>query len=508
MATSVALQSEVSEITIRNPATGEAVGSVPVASAEAVGRAAQAARQAQPRWAAGPFSERAAVLRRFHDLILGPAHERVLDTIQDESGKTRRDALVELLTVAGTAAYYLAHGEAILRGGRRRGAMPGLTGAAVHYKPHGLVGIIAPWNYPFLLGIGDALPALLAGNAVMTKPSEITPLSAALARELLIESGLDEALVPVVHGAGAAVGQELVRQVDYVGFTGSAASACKVAVAAAQRLIPYSLELGGKNPMIVLRGAHLPDVVTGLIAGSYSNCGQTCIAIERVYVERTIVDEFVRLATKRLAALRLGWSRSFATDIGSLISIDHARKVSAHVEDAAAHGAQVLTGGRPRPDLGPAFFEPTLLTGVTPAMQLARAETFGPVVAVYPVANAEEAIALANDSEFGLNASVWAASLGAGREIARRLETGSAGVNSTLLIYHSFDVPMGGVKQSGIGRRHGAAGMLRYTQAQAIVESLATGGGYESLLVRATTPTWSKLLRGAFRLRRHVPGVR
>jgi succinate-semialdehyde dehydrogenase/glutarate-semialdehyde dehydrogenase len=502
------VQSAGSEITIHNPATGEATGTVSISSPEAVARAAAAARAAQRSWAARSYSERGAVIRRFHDRILGPAHERVLDTIQNESGKTRRDALVELLTVAGTAAYYLAHGEEMLRGGRRHGAMPGLTGAEVHYKPHGLVGIISPWNYPFLLGIGDALPALLAGNAVMTKPSEITPLSAALARELLIESGLDADLVPMVHGSGPAVGQELVRQVDYVGFTGSSTSGRQVAVAAAGRLIPYSLELGGKNPMIVLKGANLADVVTGLIAGSYSNCGQTCIAIERVYVEREVYEEFVRLASRRLAALRIGWSRSFETDIGSLISPEHARKVAAHVEDAAAHGATVVTGGRPRPDLGPAFYEPTLLTGVTAQMRLARAETFGPVVAAYPVANAEEAIALANDSEFGLNASVWAANRGAGSRIARRLETGSVGVNSTLLIYHSFDVPMGGVKQSGVGRRHGAAGILRYTQAQAIVESLATGGGYESLLVRATTPAWSRLLRGAFRVRRHVPGAR
>jgi succinate-semialdehyde dehydrogenase/glutarate-semialdehyde dehydrogenase len=493
---------------VTNPATGKPAGRVPIAAADDVAAAARRARAAQPAWEAAGWKARAAMVRRFHDLILGAAFERVLDTIQDESGKARRDALAELLTVAGTARYYLAHGRSALRPERRRGALPGLTRAELLYKPYGLVGLITPWNYPFLLGIGDALPALLAGNAVLAKPSELTPLSTALARELLIESGLPDDVLQVVHGPGATTGAAVPGVVDSVGFTGGGITGRKVAVAAAERLIPCSLELGGKNPMIVLPGARLDQVMIGLLAGAFSNSGQTCISVERIYVHDAVYDDFVAAARRTLDRLRLGWSRDLALDMGSLISAEHAAKVVGHIEDAVARGATVLAGGGPRPDLGPTFVAPTLLAGVTPQMRLAREETFGPVSSVYRVRDVEEAVRLANDSEYGLNASVWAGSVSAGRRVARRLETGSVGVNATLLIYHSFDTPMGGVKASGVGRRHGPHGIRRYVQAQSVVSSRSAGGGYESLLVRADDRRWERALRLAFRLWRHVPGLR
>ncbi|MBI4472655.1 MAG: aldehyde dehydrogenase family protein, partial [Acidobacteria bacterium] len=446
---------------VRNPATGAVAGQVPIATAAEIREAVSRARDSQRRWNRAPFSKRAAVVRRFHDLIIA-RRDRIFDTIQAETGKARRDALAEWISVAGTARYYLAYGARHLAPKRRRPAVLGLTSAEILYKPHGVVGLIAPWNYPFLLGIADALPALLAGNAVAIKPSELTPLSAALGRELLVESGLDPNLAVVVHGAGDA-GAELIRQVDYIGFTGGTVTGRKVAIAASERLIPYSLELGGKNPMIVLQGAPLDQAATGLLVGAFSNSGQTCISVERVYVQESIYEEFLRLVVEKTARLKVGWSTAWDVDMGSLISREHAQKVLDRIDRAAAEGARVLTGGRRRADLGPAFVEPAVLTNATDTMAISQEETFGPVVALYPVRNAEEAVRRANDSEFGLNASVWAARAEQAMEVARQLDTGSAGINSTLLIYNSFDAPMGGVKRSGIGRRHGEQGILRYT---------------------------------------------
>jgi succinate-semialdehyde dehydrogenase/glutarate-semialdehyde dehydrogenase len=484
-------------IEVKNPATGESVGHVHTTEAPDIREAALRAKEAQRGWSRLSFDERARIIRRFHDLIL-TRRNQIMDTVQAETGKARRDALAEVVTVAGTARYYLSHGQEYLRPKRHRPALPGITSAEVIYKAHGLVGLITPWNYPFLLSAADALPALLAGNAVLIKPSELTPLSALLAHDLLIESGLDPHLYVVVNGSGE-TGSELIRHVDYVGFTGGTATGRKVAVAASERLIPYSLELGGKNPMVVLKGAPLEQAAAGLLAGAFSNSGQTCIAVERVYVEESVYEEFAQHVMNKVSKLTLGWSKSWNIDMGSMISREHAGKVLGHIRQAVDRGARVLTGGRARTDLGPAFIEPTVLTQVNDSMAIAREETFGPVVSLYPVRSAEEAITQANDSQFGLNASVWAGSGGQAREIARQLETGSAVVNSTLLIYNTFDVPMGGVKLSGIGRRHGEHGIMRYTQAQSIVGSVALGGGYDSMLMRIKSEGMVSVLVGALR---------
>ena len=484
-------------IEVRNPATGEPAGQVNISTASEIRDAAERAREAQHGWSRLSFQQRARIIRRFHGLVL-TRRNQILDTIQAETGKARRDALAEVVTVAGTARYYLSNGGEHLKSRGHLAAVPVITSASVIYKPHGLVGLITPWNYPFLLGIADALPALLAGNAVLIKPSELTPLSAALGRELLIESGLHSHLCTVLNGKGD-TGSELIRHVDYVGFTGGTATGRKVAIAAGERLIPYSLELGGKNPMIVLKGAALENAATGLMAGAFSNSGQTCIAVERVYVDESVYEEFARHVIDKASKLTLGWSKSWDIDMGSMINAEHAAKVLGHIRNAVEHGARVLTGGRGRTDLGPAFVEPTVLAGVSNAMPVAREETFGPVVSLYPVRNAEEAIRFANDSPFGLNASVWAGRESRAYVIARQLETGSAAINSTLLIYNSFDVPMGGVKLSGIGRRHGEHGILRYTQTQSIVSSVAMGGGYDSMLMRIKSEGMARMLVGALR---------
>jgi acyl-CoA reductase-like NAD-dependent aldehyde dehydrogenase len=363
--------------------------------------------------------------------------------------------------------------------------------------------LITPWNYPFILSIADAIPALLAGNAVIVKPSELTPLSADLGRTFLVESGLPADLLAVVHGGGE-IGGELIRHVDYVGFTGGTETGRKVAVAASERLIPFSLELGGKNPMVVLEGASLDDASAGLMTGAFANGGQTCIAVERVYVQDSIYEEFVRRVVNKTSAMRIGWSRSWDIDMGSMISTSHAKNVIARIERAVDQGAHLATGGRARSDLGPAFVEPTILTNVRDDMPISKEETFGPVVALYPVRNAAEAIAKANDSNFGLNASVWASGQRQAHAVASRLETGSVAINSTLLIYNTFDVPMGGVKLSGIGRRHGEQGILRYTQAQSIVSSIATGGGYDSMLTRIKNERMAKVLAGSLKLWRRL----
>jgi succinate-semialdehyde dehydrogenase/glutarate-semialdehyde dehydrogenase len=482
------------------------VGHVGVATATDIRDLVLRAREAQQRWKRSSFGDRARIIKRFHDLIL-ERRDRVLDTIQSETGKSRRDALAEIVIVAGTARYYLANGERHLALKRRRAAVPLITSAEIVYKPHGVVGLITPWNYPFLLGIADALPALLAGNAVVTKPSELTPLSAVLARDLLVESGLDPNLALIVNGAGD-TGAELIRHVDYIGFTGGTVTGRKVAITASERLIPYSLELGGKNPMVVLRGAPLAEAATGLLAGAFSNSGQTCISIERVYVEEAVYDQFAKQLAEKTSRLKLGWSKAWDVDMGSLISKAHADKVSSRIQQAVDAGARVLAGGKRRPDLGPSFVEPTVLTNVSDAMPISKEETFGPVVALYPVRSSEEAIARANDSEFGLNASVWAGTGTQAREIARRIDTGSAVINSTLLIYNSFDVPQGGVKYSGIGRRHGEHGILRYTQAQSIVSSIASGGGFDALLNRIRNERMARAVVAGLKVWRRIPWLR
>jgi succinate-semialdehyde dehydrogenase/glutarate-semialdehyde dehydrogenase len=494
------------QIKVRNPVTGQLAGSVNCASPSDLASTADRARQAQRKWSKLSFRARTEVIAGFHDRILDRAAQ-VLDTIQLETGKTRRDAFAEVVSVAGTARYYLSHGESILAPRGKRGAVPLVTRSVLEHRPYGIVGLITPWNYPFLLTMGDALPALLAGNAVVIKPSELTPLSAVLGRELLVDSGLDPDLLGIVHGTGE-VGSELIRHVDYIGFTGGSVTGRKVAAAAAERLIPCSLELGGKNPMIVLKGAPLKEAALGLLSGSFSNAGQTCISVERVYVEASIFEEFSGIVAEATKQLKLGWSSSWDLDVGSLIHAAHAEKVLGHIEEAVQDGARVLAGANGRPDLGPAFVEPTVLTHVNHRSSISTQETFGPVISMYPVESANEAIVRANDSKYGLNASVWAGRTDEALNVARQLEAGSVGIHSTLMIYNAFDVPMGGMKISGIGRRHGEHGILRYTQEQSIVTSFSTAGGYDSMLGKIRSQTIADGILKFVKLWRRIPGMR
>ncbi len=446
-------------IEVRNPATGTLSGQVRLSTEDEIRAAATRARSAQAVWADTPIRQRARLLVNFHDRLFARETE-VLNTIQSETGKSRKDAFGELCTLAGTARYYAYHGPRHLNERRLRGGIPLVTGSRVVWKPYPLTGFISPWNYPLLLSMGDMLPALVAGSAALLKPSERTPLSAELGRAILVQAGCDPDLVGIVHG-GPNLTSSLIREVDYLAFTGGSKTGQAVRVAAATAMIDCSLELGGKNPMIVLSGTRVDQAVKSLVAAASTNAGQACIGIERVYVASSMYEEFLEKTATRMAAVRVDWSTEWDVDIGSLIGVDHLKTICRRIEDAVSRGARIMTGGKARPDLGPAFIAPTLLADVPPDALISREETFGPVVSVEPVASIEEAIDRANHSPYGLNASVWGPKAQA-LKVARRLDSGSVGIRSTLQIYGSFDAPMGGTKSSGLGRRHGAPGIQRF----------------------------------------------
>jgi succinate-semialdehyde dehydrogenase/glutarate-semialdehyde dehydrogenase len=331
------------------------------------------------------------------------------------------------------------------------------------------VGVIAPWNYPLALAVSDSVPGILAGNAVVVKPDIQTTHTALAALELLVEAGLPAGVFQVVPGDGPGVGAGLVDRVDYVSFTGSTVTGRLVAQRAATRLIGCSLELGGKNPMIVREDADLMKAVDGAVRGSFANAGQLCISSERIYVQQRVREPFLRLFCIRTEALRLGAGLDYEADMGSLTYEHQLRKVEEHVGDAVEKGAVVQAGGNVRPDIGPLFFEPTVLTGVTPDMRLYSEETFGPVVSVYPFTSDDEAVSLANDSCYGLNASIWSGDVKTALRMAHRIETGTVNINESYsAAWASVDAPMGGRKDSGTGRRHGAEGLLKYTESQTV----------------------------------------
>jgi succinate-semialdehyde dehydrogenase/glutarate-semialdehyde dehydrogenase len=342
-----------------------------------------------------------------------------------------------------------------------------LTQSTVHHHARGVVGIVSPWNYPLSLAITDAIPALMAGNAVVLRPDQQASLTALQAVQLLTEAGLPESVLQVVLGDGPTVGQAVVDLADYVCYTGSTETGRQVATSVAGRLVGYSLELGGKNSMYVADDADLTKAVEGAVRACFSSAGQLCISIERLLVHESVADEFTRRFVDAVGRMRLGAELAYGTDMGSLVSAHQLERVAAHVDDARAKGARVLTGGRARPDLGPYFYEPTVVEGITAAMLLRDDETFGPVVSIYRVQSDEEAIRLANDTDYGLNAAVFTRDVGRGRRIATAIKAGTVNINEGYAAaWGSVASPMGGMKQSGVGRRHGSEGILKYTESQ------------------------------------------
>ncbi|KAA9158408.1 succinate-semialdehyde dehydrogenase (NADP(+)) [Amycolatopsis acidicola] len=454
----------------RAPFTGLPTATLPQATDAEVRRVFGEAREAQRAWAALPARERQHVLTRLHDLILRRQDE-ILDLIQLEAGKSRIDAFDEVSATALVAGYYGKHSAKLLAPKRVAGVIPFLTKAGQLRHPKGVVGVISPWNYPLALTSMDVFPALAAGNAVVQKPDNQTALSALWLHELAEEAGLPAGVWRIVLGRGSQIGDALVAESDYLCFTGSTPTGKDLAGKVAPRLTGFSLELGGKNPMIVLPDASAGRAATGAVTACFSSAGQLCVSVERIYVHESIREEFTKAFVAKTEALRLGGELGYGADMGSLTSESQLRSVAAHVEDARSKGATVLTGGRARPDLGPLFYEPTVLADVTPDMRLYAEETFGPVVSIYPYTDVEDAIALANETEYGLNASVFTGDSSAGWAVAARLKAGTVNVNEGYAAtFGTVALPMGGMKDSGYGRRNGAEGLLKYTEVQSIAQ--------------------------------------
>ncbi|MEN4477295.1 succinic semialdehyde dehydrogenase [Mycolicibacterium cosmeticum] len=448
--------------------TGRELTTIPVGTADDVTAAFAKARAAQQEWAARPVTERSAIIERFRDLVIAN-RDFLMDVAQAETGKARSAAQEEIVDMILNARYYAREAVKLLGAKRVQGLLPGIVKTVVNHHPKGVIGVISPWNYPMTLSISDSIPALLAGNAVVVKPDSQTPYCTLANAELLYQAGLPRELFAVVPGPGSVVGTAIVQNCDYLMFTGSTSTGRSLAEQCGSRLIGFSAELGGKNPMIVTAGANLDVAAKAATRACFSNAGQLCISIERIYVERAVADEFAAKFAKQVKAMKLAATYDFNADMGSLISEDQIKTVSGHVDDAKAKGAKVIAGGNARPDIGPLFYEPTVLTDVTDEMECGRNETFGPLVSIYPVDSVDEAIAKANDTEYGLNASVWAGTKAEGEAIAARLQAGTVNVDEGYaLAFGSTAAPMGGMKASGVGRRHGADGILKYTESQTV----------------------------------------
>ncbi len=456
------------------PFTGEELAALPQSMPGDIQVAFEAARKVHQEWAATGISQRAAVFRRFHDLLL-QRQRQILDIIQIESGKARAHAFEEVAEIAAVARYYARTGRTHLRPRRRRGAYPLLTTVWEQRQPKGVIGIITPWNSVLTPTISDVIPALLAGNAVVLKPDISTALSVLWTHELLSRAGLPKGLFQIVVGDGPVIGPALIDHADYVAFTGSTRTGRQVAQQAAYRLIGCALDLGAKNSMLILDDADLTRAAECAERACFASAGQSRTSIERIFVHYSVYNAFMARFLDRVRAITLGAGLDFTADMGSLASAVRLDRVVAHVEDARAKGATVLAGGRARSDIGPFFYEPTVLTGVRPNMIIDAEETLGPAVAVHQFRSETEAISRANDTAYGLNASVWTRDVKRGREIATQLRVGSVNLNEGYTAsWASVDASIGGRGDSGFSRRHGAEGILAFTDQQTVaVQRLA-----------------------------------
>ncbi|HET9719592.1 MAG TPA: aldehyde dehydrogenase family protein [Solirubrobacteraceae bacterium] len=459
-----------STIAVENPATGEVVGTVRQVEPAELQEMARRGRAAQPAWQALGFRARGEVMHRARKWLFANA-ERVIETVVSETGKTWEDAqLTDFLYTVTALNFWAKQAERYLADEH----VPSWNNPIaigkkliVRYEPIGLVGVIGPWNYPIVNSFGDCIPALMAGNSVILKPSEITPLSSLLMEEMLRECGLPPGVFQVASGDGS-TGAALIAQVDCVMFTGSTRTGKAVMKAAADAVIPCYLELGGKDPMIVCADADIERAAHAATYYSMSNAGQVCISVERVYVEEPVYDEFVRRVTDNVRQLRQGVPSGEGTvDVGAVIFPPQLEIIDSHVKDAVAKGARVLTGGHPASGPG-RFFEPTVLVDVDHSMTCMQEETFGPTLPIMRIRDLDEGIALANESEFGLQASVWTRDVERGEAAARRLQAGVVCVNDAMINYSALNLPMGGWKSSGMGTRHGSAGIRKYCKTQSL----------------------------------------
>ena len=455
------------QVTIVNPSTGKKIYDLPQLSVAQVAKAVADARLAQPAWAKVSVKERAQALYRLHDLIL-KNQDNIMDLLQLETGKSRAHAFEEIAGSLGAARYNAKIAPKTLKTQKTISGVPLVTQSYVMYSPVGVVGVITPWNYPLALQMLDILPALVAGNAVVQKADNQTALVSLYARQLAIEAGILDSAWTIVVGDGASVGNAITDSVDFVAFTGSTNTGRIVAERAAKRLIGFSLELGGKNPMIVLPGSKVGDAAEKAIAAAFGNSGQLCVSIERVYVPNTMKAAFEKELAERVTSMTVGKSNDFAMDMGTLTGINQLTRVQDYVSDAVGKGAKVLAGAKARPELGPYFYAPTVLTDITDDMRLSRQEVFGPLIAVVGYDSIDQAVEMANDTEFGLNASIVGPTKLA-KQVAGRIMAGSVNVNEGYrAAMASVDSPMGGMKQSGVGRRNGKYGILRFTEARTV----------------------------------------
>jgi succinate-semialdehyde dehydrogenase/glutarate-semialdehyde dehydrogenase len=501
MAQSIPAKAEAPEIISRNPATGEEIGRAPLTMPEEVARAVDRARGAQPLWANKSFRDRGRVIMRARKIILKELDEIAL-LISRETGKPASEAVsMEMAGSLDLMQYFARRTESLLQRERISIGLYNWLGRTSYlvYKPIGVVGIISPWNFPWATPLDEVVMALMAGNAVVLKPSELTPLTGLKIKEVLDRAGLPEGLLEVVTGDGSTGAALMGAGVDKVMFTGSVATGKRVAEAAANYLIPVVLELGGKDAMIVLEDANIENAARGAIWGAFANCGQSCAAVERCYVHESIAQKFtdaVVAETKRLIlgtgtprphvsepgaatgtqtqlepkrAIRAGGAPALPVyDIGSMSSEQQLRIVERHVYEATANGAKALTGGERTADADGPFFPPTVLTNVNHEMAVMREETFGPVLPIMSFKTDDEAVRLANDSDYGLTASVWTSDLSRGKRIAEQIEAGTVTINEVLYTHSIAQTPWSGVKQSGFGSTHGRAGLLELVNAQHI----------------------------------------
>ena len=483
------------KLLIEAPMTGETIAWVNSGDEELVNKAFQAARKAQQSWIHVPFSERKRIFMRFHDSVL--AHrELIADMVQLESGKNRTGAFDEILDVANNTRFYAGRAEKLMAPKSRPSAVPVLSRPREYRHPLGVIGQISPWNYPLTLGISDAIPALLAGNAVVSKPDSSTPFTSMLIFKLLFEAGLPRNLVQLVTGSGRVVGSAIAEQCDYLMFTGSTKTGKILGETVGRRLVGYSAELGGKNPLVVANDADLEKAARGAVEACFYNTGQMCVSAERIYVESDSYEEFLAKFVERTKAQSIGPGFDWETQVGSLASANQLKTVDEFVEDAREKGATIVAGGKARPDLGPYFYEPTILTDVPEDARLLKDEVFGPVVYVQPVEDLEAAVKLANDTPYGLNASVWAAPE-TGRRIAPRIQAGSVGINDGYAAaWSAIGAPSGGMKDSGVSNRHGDSGLLKYTAGQNVTEQRGMSiRGPESLSRKSYARIMSTLMR-------------
>ncbi|MBW2269198.1 MAG: aldehyde dehydrogenase family protein [Deltaproteobacteria bacterium] len=447
---------------LKSPVTLAPIGEIECASAEEVRAAVERARKAQSDWAKRSIDERAEVMWRLNDQFV-KRQDEVIDAVIEETGKTRSEAIsMEVFSSCDSITYYAKKARKFLAPEKRR--IHGILGFAKRlklvYRPLGVVGLITPWNGPIILAVNPMVQALMAGNAVVHKPSEVTPFSAQLLKQFTEAAGFPQDLYQVVQGDGQTGAALIDAGIDKISFTGSVATGRRVGEACARNLIPFTLELGGKDAMIVCSDADLDRAAAGALIGSCMNTGHYCCGTERIYVMEDIYEPFVEKVVA--GARQLRQNDRGETDVGAIFWDKQLEIIEAHMADARAKGAQVLVGGNRNPDLEGLYFQPTVVTDVTHDMDLMRKETFGPIVSIMKVRDEEEAIELANDSEYGLNGNVWTTDREKGERIAERIETGGVCVNDMALTYGLHDAPFGGVKTSGIGQVNGPSGIRGY----------------------------------------------